>query len=232
LTIGHWPLTIATRMPESQQSPLDFDARCVRCGYRLRGLAGDPVRCPECFFENPSAELIRRHSDAARLNRLRGAGDAFLLALIALAAGPWLWWRSGPLPAALPVLGVGGLLAYQALAVCRRIMPEDDADGDGWRPLFLRYVAWTCTLALVPLGIWGLFSVLVWRVTTSFSEIRAGAGVDAVDVAVALAPTALVLFFGRPVRRLRWKQRRAFVRLVRRMKIRRRGAIVRTESAR
>jgi hypothetical protein len=43
--------------------------------------------------------------------------------------------------------------------------------------------------------------------------------VDAVDVAVAIAPTALVLYFVRPLRWLRWRQRRAFVRLVRRMKI-------------
>jgi hypothetical protein len=206
-------------MLDSPQSPIDFDARCVRCGYRLRGLSGDPVRCPECFFENPRAELLRRHSDVARLNRLRGAGDAFLLALLAFAAGPWLWWRSGPMPLALPVLGVGGLLAYQALAVCRRILPEDRLADESWRPLFFRYVAWTCALVLVPLAIWGIFTLVAWRLTTTFAAVRAGAEIDVVHSVIAIAPTALVLFFVRPLRRLRWRQRRCFVRLVRRMGI-------------
>jgi hypothetical protein len=202
-------------MEDDPSRPMDFDARCLRCSYRLRGLAGDPIRCPECFLANSRAELLRRHSDGARLDRLRGAGDAFLLSLLALVVGPWLWWRSGPLPAALPVLGVGAVLAHQALEVCRRVMPEHE----GWRPLFYRYVAWTCTLILVPFGIWAVFAVLVWRLTTSLAAIRAGAGVDAVDVAVALAPTALVLYFVRPLRRLRWKQRRAFVRLARLVRV-------------
>lgn len=45
---------------------IDEDIFCVHCGYNLRGLSGDPVRCPECGCDNElasvvvSAELIRK----------------------------------------------------------------------------------------------------------------------------------------------------------------------------
>ena len=31
---------------------------CLNCGYNLRGLPGDPVRCPECGEENSRADLL------------------------------------------------------------------------------------------------------------------------------------------------------------------------------
>lgn len=46
-------------------SGLDRDLFCLQCGYNLRGLAGDPVRCPECGYNNDlgiasiPADLIR-----------------------------------------------------------------------------------------------------------------------------------------------------------------------------
>lgn len=36
---------------------LDQDLYCLECGYNLRGLSGDPRRCPECGHENPLSEL-------------------------------------------------------------------------------------------------------------------------------------------------------------------------------
>ncbi len=47
-------------------SPIDEDQYCRKCGYNLRGLSGDPVRCPECGKYNDRsaiavpAPLIRR----------------------------------------------------------------------------------------------------------------------------------------------------------------------------
>lgn len=44
----------ALATPATDDCPaLNLDLYCLGCGYNLRGLAGDPVRCPECFFENP-----------------------------------------------------------------------------------------------------------------------------------------------------------------------------------
>jgi hypothetical protein len=52
-------------MPDAQEpnvqdpaGPLDIDLHCLHCGYNLRGLPGDPVRCPECFHENARADLL------------------------------------------------------------------------------------------------------------------------------------------------------------------------------
>lgn len=35
----------------------DIDLYCLNCGYNLRGLSGDPRRCPECFYANPVGDL-------------------------------------------------------------------------------------------------------------------------------------------------------------------------------
>jgi hypothetical protein len=45
---------------------IDQDLYCLTCGYNLRGLSGDPLRCPECGNPNDlgtaaiPAEMIRR----------------------------------------------------------------------------------------------------------------------------------------------------------------------------
>ena len=38
-------------------SELSQDLFCLSCAYNLRGLSGDPIRCPECGTENP-VELL------------------------------------------------------------------------------------------------------------------------------------------------------------------------------
>lgn len=35
----------------------DIDLYCLNCGYNLRGLSGDPRRCPECGYFNPVGDL-------------------------------------------------------------------------------------------------------------------------------------------------------------------------------
>lgn len=37
---------------------IDVDLYCMHCGYNLRGLSGDPVRCPECGKHNERGELV------------------------------------------------------------------------------------------------------------------------------------------------------------------------------
>lgn len=37
---------------------LDRDLYCLSCGYNLRGLIGDPVRCPECGYLNPVEDIV------------------------------------------------------------------------------------------------------------------------------------------------------------------------------
>jgi|GEM_PF-4541753 len=67
---------------------LEFDLRCQTCGYNLRGLAGDPVRCPECGQLNPLGEAeIPEALIAARLRKW----EAHLIVCVSalLFALPW-----------------------------------------------------------------------------------------------------------------------------------------------
>ena len=44
-------------MSASADQPVSTDIACGACGYNLRGLLGDPVRCPECGEQATRAEL-------------------------------------------------------------------------------------------------------------------------------------------------------------------------------
>src|SRR5262245_5051728 len=72
----------------SNPPPLDRDLFCVHCGYNLRGLSGDPVRCPECGFHNavaimevPAAEIT------GQLKRMESAPAYSFALLLVLLAG-------------------------------------------------------------------------------------------------------------------------------------------------
>lgn len=43
--------------PTAPMTPSDIDLYCLNCGYNLRGLSGDPRRCPECGHLNPLGDL-------------------------------------------------------------------------------------------------------------------------------------------------------------------------------
>lgn len=205
---------IAEQQTIAPTTPFNFDAPCRGCGYNLRGLSGELIRCPECGREHSRTELELLYGLRVRFAELKGAGDAMLLGIIALVAGAYLLLTSGPFPVGIPMLGGAAVLIYLAMSSCGRVMP---AESD-WHSPLLHYVGWTCLLGLVPFGIWAIFSLLVWRMTTAFPSIRTGATIDAVHVLAAAAPTAIVLYFIRPTRRIRWRQRRAFGRLVRMLK--------------
>jgi len=46
------PHDAATHLPTASVGAIDEDLFCLDCGYNLRGLRGDPVRCPECGHDN------------------------------------------------------------------------------------------------------------------------------------------------------------------------------------
>jgi len=41
-----------TNETTNNPAPEDIDLYCLNCGYNLRGLSGDPIRCPECGHLN------------------------------------------------------------------------------------------------------------------------------------------------------------------------------------
>jgi hypothetical protein len=181
---------------------------CQKCGYDLRGLPGDPIRCPECFHENARNDLVGPAAKARRLRELQGAGDGFVLAMICFAGGLALWGFNGLLPLAAPLLAVGGLLTHYSTATARRL----GRGRESWMAAWSRYLILTCALPLVPSAIWLVFAIMVWTTRSFYQQTN---GLDFIDFGVALPVTIVTMFLKTPLRRLRSLQRRAFARLMR-----------------
>ncbi len=128
----------------------DRDLYCLQCGYNLRGLSGDPRRCPECGHLNPMGELelpaaliTRQLRDMESSLSLSVAGVLVLLVglvlLSCMVATPprmlresaealeWLTW---------PCLAGAGLVPIGRLRFKRSCLGKP-----GWSPLYTRYVA-------------------------------------------------------------------------------------------
>lgn len=75
-------------MPESAKVTYQKDLFCLSCGYNLRGLSGDPVRCPECGNDNPlEAILTPAATIAGQLRRLETAPTLCVAAVVSLLGG-------------------------------------------------------------------------------------------------------------------------------------------------
>jgi len=59
------------------------DLYCLECGYNLRGLSGDPRRCPECGHDNPMSELtLPAEIIKEQLKRMETAPTACVAAIL------------------------------------------------------------------------------------------------------------------------------------------------------
>lgn len=80
--------------PAHDAGTIERDLYCLTCGYNLRGLSGDPVRCPECGQSQERAALeIPATAIRAALRQLETAPAYNFLGLL---GAPLLAWAIYP----------------------------------------------------------------------------------------------------------------------------------------
>lgn len=102
--------------PASRFLSSDDDLYCIGCGYNLRGLTGDPRRCPECGRENSLESLLLPAVAINRqLRRLESAPTWCFAAVLLVSVG--LWLTLGPSHRAVPFAPLGFITVAAGLAI-------------------------------------------------------------------------------------------------------------------
>lgn len=189
-----------------------LDAYCLACGYNLRGLAGDPIRCPECFHQNPR-HLVEENAQRARvrLDDLLRTLDVCLLTVIVTLACVALWVTSvnrSPTMAVM-VIAIPGIVGTYATLRTRRVF----ARATGYVVPLVRYAAYSIgVMAVVPLlllATW-LLSWLVAALTAPDVSPRAAW----LHIPAAVVFTLVIVVLVHPVMRFRARQLREFDTLI------------------
>lgn len=84
-------------VPEQPRGPIAVDLFCLDCGYNLRGLSGETIRCPECGAVN-SADVLEFPSAQIRtyLRKLEGAlSNCIIVLLVAVPLALYCMARPG-----------------------------------------------------------------------------------------------------------------------------------------
>lgn len=145
--------------PPSQPSsshPIDRDLYCLICGYNLRGLKGDPVRCPECGAVNsPGGAYVPTRFISQQVRRMERDIEQMLFALLGglvFQALFWLWvWAEGGLLVA-PGFVCVGIPAFGGLALwgagCARARAYCGGRA-GWARALLQHHVWSLLQVLL-----------------------------------------------------------------------------------
>lgn len=179
------PPTITTQTP-----PDCDDTHCLRCGYNLRGLPGDPIRCPECGHDNTVADLrLPPNVLERKLKDLCHAGEFAAMGIL-IGAAPLLAWTWNELrarvgPAAgfnIPItlrMGVVFMIIGLSIAWSQVRKFQTLCHGRwGWQQMLLRYCAygvlplvWLSAVCLVaaPLERYARFLVFAGRQVAVFA---------------------------------------------------------------
>ena len=142
---------------------IEEDIYCLTCGYNLRGLSGDPVRCPECGEHNnlgiaalPATLIRAAHRQMETLPTLCVAQViGFLLALLFVAIVDW----PGRL---IPILVGGGFIGAWFLIRWRMRRSFDGRPGWGRILGDFHLATFFCTL-LIPLFLLSMFLAMKLR---------------------------------------------------------------------
>jgi hypothetical protein len=163
------------------------DLYCLECGYNLRGLSGDPRRCPECGYQNPLSDLTLPADAIAEQLRELETAPTNCLAVILLAGlcfvllvGVLFVFRDeqdsvspGVLVAlvGLMVIAVVAKLAWSASAESFR---ESCQDNPAWKAALRRYhylglsVVAPSGAAIMAVGLLGRRASFSWMLAIIF----------------------------------------------------------------
>lgn len=134
-------------------NPLDFDVACLSCGYNLRGLGGDPVRCPECGRGNPIHVFeVSEAQVYAQLRKLESPATICLVLTVITLAALILAIKYENIGCLLPVL-VPVLFVWPALA---REFQDSCRNHPRWFVALMRYqmCGFACLVLPLPLIWW------------------------------------------------------------------------------
>lgn len=144
---------------------------CLQCGYNLRGLSGDPVRCPECGEKNSlgSAAIPARHIERA----LRGMETTPTWCVaFSLSSGLFLALAFSGIEQADACLAAGVVCMLVWSWLCRQTRTEFDGQ-PGWRRI------------LISFHVVAAFSIFeTWAVSSAV--VTLGRGSEAMDIYLAL----------------------------------------------
>jgi hypothetical protein len=117
---------------------------CLKCGYNLRGLSGDPCRCPECGNLNPRGDMELPAPMIARQLRAMESGPAYcvgvfvVLGLLAFLSAIIPPVARAQLSGIGMFLGVGAVVLWVSSAVR---FHRSCLGKPGWLLTLLRYHA-------------------------------------------------------------------------------------------
>jgi len=191
---------MSDQQPENKPPPpddlTDVDLYCLHCGYNLRGLSGDPRRCPECGKLSPltpSEDMIARE-----LHKME-TWPAACVGASALLLGSLVF----------PALACGGFILFaQAVACCllalsipvwSRGMEQFGSDcmyKPGWKVVLAQYHLYGMILCLFTAVAVGLSFWLLRRLFRTHDEF-----IGLIGLAALLAAGAVVLPLARRIRR-------------------------------
>jgi len=142
-------------MSDHNSDPLALDLYCLNCGYNLRGLAGDPRRCPECGHGNNvedlevPAALIRKalkklESGAAMCGASASMLLLWVLPLLYMMVHPQLTPPPLYVWVSVAVMATGAILAYVVGALLFR---RSCGHQSCWLSALLKFTILACLIA-------------------------------------------------------------------------------------
>jgi hypothetical protein len=194
--------------PPSEPAPgaaIEIDLYCLHCGYNLRGLSGDPVRCPECGYRFAVADLLCPPKAVARRLR-RMSRRAWSCVLCTLA---FLFLLSVSLASREPGPGVCAFVLGPLLwGIGLTEFKNSCVSEPGWSRALLRFHVGAVLALLVVAAPCAIVGLAVWSIRQPLGEILYKA-----LILTAVISTAVISL--RPAARFYRRGRREFEPLAR-----------------